>query len=57
MSPRANMSFTPRVKHPPECTVESDKHECNKNGVKARKERIQMEVEHTQKAQAPPTCT
>ena len=46
-----------RVKHPSERIAESDKHEGNRNGVKARKERIQMEVENIQRAQAPPTCT
>ena len=36
-----------RVKHPLERIVESNKHEGNRNGLKARKEQIQTEVEHT----------
>ena len=49
-----------RVKHPPKGPkhiIESNKHGGSRNGMKARKERIQIEMEHTQKAQAPPTYT
>jgi len=46
-----------RVKHPLKHTVESEKHGGSRNGMKARKEQIQIEVEHAQRTQAPPTFT
>ena len=49
--------LTTRDKHQPKRTVESDKHDGNRNGMKARKKQIQTEVEHTQRAKTPPTCT
>ena len=58
MSPKAlYVLHAARVKHLPERTVELDKHEGSKNDEKARMKWIQTEVEHTQRAQAPPTCT
>ena len=45
------MSFTPQeLKYPPKRTTESNKHGGSRNDMKARKERIQTEVEHTQRA-------
>ena len=44
MSPKAHTSFMPQeIKHQPEHTVESNKHEGNRNGVKARKKWTQTE--------------
>ena len=37
--------------------AESNKHGSSTNGVKARKKQSSDEVEHSQRARAPPTCT
>ena len=44
-------------KHQPARITELNKHEGNRNGVKAKKKQNSDGVEHTQRVKAPPTCT